>query len=566
MTEPVIGIDLGTTLSVVAWLDNNGTPKTIPNEEGELVTPSVVFFDTSETIVGREAVKAAEFDPQLVATFAKRNMGDDAYEKEIGGCHFPPEVIQALVLRKLKRDAEAKLGPISKAVITVPAYFTEPRRKATQDAGRLAGLDVIDIINEPTAAAIAYGVEQGFLTVDGKTKQSERVLVYDLGGGTFDVTLMEISSGQFNAIATAGDVHLGGIDWDERLAAHLAGQFSNEHGVDLTEDLAGWEKLLRLAADTKYSLTARDQAPVAVAHEGQSVRLKISRAEFEDLTADLLDRTRLTVKRMMKEAGMSWDDITRLLLVGGSSRMPMVRSMLEKESGKVADRSLSLDEAVAHGAAIYAAILARDGPSQAPDSFSVGNVSSHHLGVLGLDPKTQQQQRGIMIPRNTPLPATKSRSFETFRDGQQSVTVSVVEGGTDTGEGATPIGKCVVRDLPAGLPRGTQVRVQFQYRGDGRLEVAADLPAAKRGARMTIERNAGMSEEDIADWTELLADGFNLDDFGDPADLSNEELDAILDENDDEIQQVIPAKDNAEGEEPRGDDAGLDDFLKNMDS
>ena len=217
--EPAIGIDLGTTYSVLAHLDGDGKPRTVPNDEGETITPSAVFFDRDAPVVGREALRAAELEPQRLARFAKRDVGQRQFGKSICGRTFPPEVIQALVLAKLKQDAGLKLGEFRKAVVTVPAYFNEPRRKATQDAGRLAGLEVIDIINEPTAAAIAYGFEHRFLAADGSANGRERVLIYDLGGGTFDVTLMDIDGSEFRAVAIAGDVYLGGIDWDERIAA-----------------------------------------------------------------------------------------------------------------------------------------------------------------------------------------------------------------------------------------------------------------------------------------------------------------------------------------------------------
>ena len=242
-TAPV-GIDLGTTFSVVAYLDPTGRPCTIPNAEGDLITPSVVLFDGSSTVVGKEAVKAASMEPDRIAAFAKRDMGSMFYSKKVGGENLPPEVIQSLILEKLKRDAELKLGPIHKAVVTVPAFFNEPRRKATQDAAQLAGLEILDIINEPTAAAIAFGHQIGFLDAKGQARGKETILVYDLGGGTFDVTLMEIQGTDFTAIATGGDVYLGGIDWDRRLADYISEKFKEKHhGFDPRNDAAGLHKV-----------------------------------------------------------------------------------------------------------------------------------------------------------------------------------------------------------------------------------------------------------------------------------------------------------------------------------
>lgn len=504
--EPAVGIDLGTTFSVVAFVDRDGKPRTIDNEEGESTTPSVVFFDKTGTVVGREAVKAAEFEPERVAQFAKRNMGDVGYRKVILGRKYPPEAIQALVLEKLKRDAARKIGEFSKAIVTVPAYFNEPRRKATQDAGRMAGIDVIDIINEPTAAAIAFGVEQGFVTSEGESKERELILVYDLGGGTFDATLMEIDGSNFNTVATLGDVYLGGVDWDGRLVDLLARQFEEEHGIDPRHNDAAREQLTHEASEAKRSLSAREETMVPFSHEAFRSRLKVTRAEFEELTADLLDRTRLTINRLLKDAEVTWADVSRLLLVGGSTRMPMVQRMLESESGLQVDRSLSPDEAVAHGAAVYAGILLRRGEAY-EKGVSVRNVNSHHLGIIGIDTRTGDPRRHVMIARNTRLPAAQASKFTTSKDGQRSVAVSVVEGGTDTGEGSTEIGKCVVTDLPPDLPKGTPVLVIFQYGSDGRLTVRAEVPDVQSKAHMVIDRTSGLSDSEVEQWQSKIREG-----------------------------------------------------------
>jgi len=507
--EPAIGIDLGTTFSVVAALDEGGRPKTLLNEEGELITPSAVFFDRERAIVGREALKAAELEPERLASFAKREMGADVFHKSICGQAFPPDVIQAVVLNKLKHDAERHLGAFTKAVVTVPAYFNEPRRKATQDAGRMAGLDVIDIINEPTAAAIAFGVKEGFVGPDGHSKKPERVLVYDLGGGTFDVTLMSIQGSKFDAIATAGDVYLGGIDWDQRIAEHLATAFQKEHSFDLRSNPADLEKLLQLAIEAKKSLTARDETTVPLSHDKAKSRIKLSRADFESFTGDLLDRTRLTVRRLLKDASLAWSDVTRVLLVGGSTRMPMVQRMLEEESSLKVDRSISPDEAVAHGAAVYAGMLLKSGDAVA--GISVKNVNSHDLGVLGVDPETQRPRRKMMIPRNTPLPAAVKKPFRTARDGQKAVLVQVVEGGTDSGANSTPIGNCIVSDLPE-MPAGTPIQVTFKYGNDGRLSIQAELPTLNRSANLTIERASGIPDSEIEDWAACIHEGLGVPD------------------------------------------------------
>jgi molecular chaperone DnaK len=502
-----VGIDLGTTFSVIAHLDSAGRPWTIPNAEGDLITPSAVFFDGDNAVVGKEAIKAAVLAPEDVAQFMKRDMGCAVYGKPIHGEHLPPEVIQSFILDKLRRDATLKLGEFSKVVITVPAFFNEPRRKATQDAGSLAGLDVIDIINEPTAAAIAFGVQQGFLTAKGESKQTERIVIYDLGGGTFDVTLMEIDGRHYNAIATAGDVCLGGIDWDRRIVDYVAEQFSKKNrGGDPRQNPAGMQRLLREAEDAKRTLSTRDQTTITFEHAGDAVRVPLTRQQFEEMTADLLDRTRFTVTNLLKEAGRKWDDITRLLLVGGSTRMPMVQRMVEQVSGKKPDRSLSADESVAHGAAIYAGLILASEAGSRPE-FHVRNVNSHNLGVLGIEKATGRPRNQVMIPRNTSLPATRASRFATHRVNQTSVAVNVVEGGDASGNNATAIGKCVIRGLPDGLPAGAPVEVTFNYGKDGRLTVTARLPGLQKEATSEIERASGMTADTLSSWNQRLHNG-----------------------------------------------------------
>lgn len=502
-----IGIDLGTTFSVIAYLDSTGRPCTIPNAEGDLITPSVVLFDGAATVVGKEAVKAAGIEPDRIADFAKRDMGNMFYSRKVGGEQLPPEVIQSMVLEKLKRDAELKLGPIDKVVVTVPAFFNEPRRKATQDAAQLAGLQTLDIINEPTAAAIAFGHQVGFIDAKGQSHQKEVILVYDLGGGTFDVTLMEINGSDFKALATGGDVFLGGVDWDRRLVDHIAEKFKEKnHGFDPRSDAAGLHRLMREAEDVKRALTARDQIAITFEHVGHNLRLPITRTEFETMTADLIERTRFTVRWVLSEAKMTWKDVTRLLLVGGSTRMPMVQKVLEEESGLKVDRSLSPDEAVAHGAALYAGYLISKADPEAPlkSNMSVSNVNSHDLGVLSKDSTTGRPLNSIIIPRNSTLPVTKGKRFRTARQGQKNIAINVIEGGDSAGRNSTQIGRCVIDDLPPDLPAKTIVEVLFTYQENGRLTVEGRLPDLQRKAILYIERAAGLDEAKLKEWDERL--------------------------------------------------------------
>lgn len=501
-----VGIDLGTTRSVVAHLDTLGRPCTVQNLEGDATTPSVVFFDRNSIVVGKEALKAAEYEPDRVVQFAKRELGKKDLRIPVAGIQLPPEVVQALILRKLKEDAVHRLGELDQCVVTVPAYFNEPRRKATQDAGKLAGLNVVEIINEPTAAALAYGVQRGFVNPDGRAESLETVLVYDLGGGTFDVTLMEILDNKYTAIATAGDVYLGGMDWDQRIMDHVSEQFLIQYGVDPRKNASNRQRLLTEAEDAKRSLSQREEVVVRFAMNGNRIQVPLDRRQFENLCGDLLDRTLMTTRKALKESGRKWKDVSRLLLVGGSSRMPMVQEMLESESDLKVDRSLSADESVAHGAAIYAGILMST-TQRLVSNITVQNVSSHDLGLLGVDKNTGSQRRSIMIPRNAPLPCKQGKRFATSRKNQSSVSVKIVEGGDDQGRHSTLIGNCVVRDLPADLPAATPVDVFFKYSTDGCLQVGATLPTVGTSATMTIERDSGLSADEMDLWARRIDAG-----------------------------------------------------------
>lgn len=533
-----VGIDLGTTYSVVATLDAQGRPMTVQNSEGDATTPSVVLFERSEIIVGREAVKLAAHEPDAVAAYAKRDIGASRFGRALRGTHLPPEVVQSLVLAKLRSDAELKLGDIRDVVITVPAYFNEPRRKATQDAGKLANLNVLDIINEPTAAAISYGVAEGFLTGEGEAKSEEVVLVYDLGGGTFDVTLMRLEGHNYTALATAGDVFLGGLDWDRRIIDFVSERFAEEHdGIDPREDASALIRLAKEAEDAKRALSAREEVKITFEHEGKLLRTPLSRRQFELITKDLLERTRFTSRTVLRDGGMEWKDVSRLLLVGGSSRMPMVTEMLAKESGLTPDRSLAADEAVAHGAAIYAGFL-RAGQAGSVHVSSVGkitNVSSHDLGVMGTEPATGRPRRRTIIARNTKLPAKGGGRFATQKDNQKTVVVKVVEGGDDSGKNSTPIGVCRVTDLPPNLPAKTPVDVIFKYEENGRITVRARLPEANRNATLEIKRDSGLTDEDLAMWAERIRDHRLLPEAGDlVAEEVEEEVAAVFDDVDED--------------------------------
>jgi molecular chaperone DnaK len=506
-----IGIDLGTTYSVVAYLDATGRPTTVLNGTGDLLTPSALFFDDDGVVVGKEAVKNCVFAPDSYVECFKRDMGSEYGRRSIRGVKVPPEILSAFVLERLKQDAERRLGPISQAVITVPAFFDETRRKATQDAGRLVNLEVLDIINEPTAAAVAYGYMHGRFS-DGAThadSKPTRILVYDLGGGTFDVTILELAGTQFRTLATDGDVLLGGKDFDERLVNYIAEQFVAAQGIDPRSDPQDAAQLWIDAQEAKHTLTERSKATVVCIHAGVRMRIEVTRERFEDLTRDLVERTETTTALVVKQAGLTWPQIDRVLLVGGSGRMPMIGQMLRKVTGKELDCSLSLDEVVAHGAALYASMLGGNTTVPPERRCKLVNVNSHSLGVVGTHARTQQKINAILIPKNTPLPCRASRTFWTAHANQQAVQVVVVEGESWRPEACITLGECVVRDLPPGLPQSTAVEVEYAYSADGRISVSARVPSIRYSQHVEIQRNAGRDLSNLDAWRARLCKGSN---------------------------------------------------------
>ncbi|HVA46779.1 MAG TPA: Hsp70 family protein [Pirellulales bacterium] len=506
---PAVGIDLGTTYSAVAYLDPQGRPVCLPNVEGDLLTPSVVLFDDDGVVVGKQAVAAASLEPERVAESVKREMGGKHYHRQINGRWLPPEVISAFILQRLKGDAERKLGPVRKAVITVPAYFDETRRRATMDAGKLAGLEVLDIINEPTAAAIVYGYQAGFLDRSGTVAEgkSVRVLVFDLGGGTFDVTLVEIGTQSFKALATDGDVLLGGKDWDEKLGEIAAERLKAQIGEDPRNDPATRHELLFAAEAAKRMLSERTKATLVVHHGGKRLKVDVTRQEFEEATLPLVLRTRTSTELVVLQAGMAWQDIDRVLVVGGSTRMPMILKVLAELAGRAVDHSVAPDEAVAQGAALYAdLLLQKQGAGGGHTQFSVTNVNSHSLGVVGVDAESRSRVNRVIIPKNTPLPRSKTKRFKTFKANQANVKVTVLEGESEVPDACIEVGTCVIRDLPPNLPAGWPVEVRYSYQENGRLQVSAKLVG--HGAHVTAEfiRDNSLSDDDLLLWGQVLAD------------------------------------------------------------
>ncbi len=510
--DNLVGIDLGTTLSVIARLDKSGSAVTIPNRRGDPLTPSVVYLDGTKARVGETARIAAARHPGKTAVCVKREMGTPIYSRTVDGRQLRPETLSAIILRKLKQDAERRIGPISKAVITVPAFFDDTRRKATQDAGRIAGLEVLDIINEPTAAALSYAAVQAQAEHGGAGRILEipggkmTAVVYDLGGGTFDVTVVELRAKRFETLATDGEVQLGGKDWDERIVGFLAKKFQGQFDVDPTEDAGRSDAMAALAEESKKLLSDLDTAPIEVTYRGNTLSLELSRGEFEQMTSDLLTRTRVVAQLVVRnQAKLGWDQIDRVLLVGGSTRMPMVKRMLRELTGAEPDDSLDADQVVAQGAAIHAAILAakadegelalaEDLKKELREVEPIA-VNSHSLGVVAVH--EGERINAVLIPKNTQLPAAASQVFQTRHASATAIRVKVLEGEAPEAEHNIQIGECCITGLPPGLPQGSPVQVRVAYDANGRVSVMALDMTHGRFAQAEIERQNRLTEEDI---------------------------------------------------------------------
>jgi molecular chaperone DnaK len=504
----LIGIDLGTTFCAVATLDEHGQAITLPNLDGEMLTPSAVLIEDGNAIVGQSARDVALEQPDRVAMLIKRSMGHAKFTNPVAGRDFRPETLSAIILKKLVQDAERRLGPISKAVITVPAYFDDTRRKATKDAGRIAGIDVLDIIDEPTAAALAYSFQKAQCPAELKPGEplpiaEQTVLVYDLGGGTFDVTLVRLSRHRFESLAIEGDVRLGGKDWDDRIVEFVANKFKTQHDVDPRTDPLALAALNQAAERAKRTLSKLQQTNITCSCGGKVLTVQLSRAEFETITRDLLMRTRLTTQQVLQHAKLGWDKVDRILLVGGSTHMPMTGRMIADLSGKTPDASLAVSEVVARGAALHAGIVAaRQGELVGGDVLEeLGdvveiNVNSHSLGIEVR--KDKDRLNDILIPKNTQLPTKATRIYRTVLENQPRVRVHVLQGDAPQAEMCISIGECWIDGLPPNLPKNSPVQVVCGVGANGLIEVTAQDMTSGKSAHTQIHRASGLTEEEIA--------------------------------------------------------------------
>lgn len=501
----MIGIDFGTTYSAVATVDAAGRAVTVPNREGEVLTPSAVYFSRDgQAVVGQAAQDLQLDEPERVASVIKRRIGYADYGRPVAGRLFRPETLAAVILRKLASDAEAALGPITGCVITVPAYYDDTRRKATMDAGRIAGLPVVDILDEPSAAALAYLAEQ-------HNPKPETIMVYDLGGGTFDVTFVHVSRQRFQVLAIEGDVRLGGKDWDDRLVELASDRFRTEMGSDPREDAHSLAALQAAAERTKRALSKVDQASLMVNHAGHRRSIPLTRSEFENRSRDLLARTRWTCQQALSAAGLAWEKVDRVLLVGGSTHMPMVRRMLRELTGQEPDSRLAVSEVVARGAAVHAALSAQrqpEHPTPLPASWAdvvEVSVNAHSLGVEVR--QNGQKLNDKLIPKNTQLPAFAQRTYYTVREDQRRVRVRILQGEAQQAEACIPVGECWIEGLPARLPKGSPVEVSCGVRENGRIVVTARDRRSGLAARAEIHRPGGLTDAQVADeaaWVQSL--------------------------------------------------------------
>jgi molecular chaperone DnaK len=480
----VIGIDLGTTNSVVAVMEG-GEPVVIPNAEGSRTTPSVVAFSkTGERLVGQIAKRQAITNPDRTVISIKRKMGSN-YKVNIDGKEYTPQEISAMILQKLKAEAESYLGEkVTQAVITVPAYFNDSQRQATKDAGKIAGLEVLRIINEPTAASLAYGLDK---------EENQTILVYDLGGGTFDVSILELGDGVFEVKATNGNNHLGGDDFDQRIIDYLADQFMKEHGIDLRKDKMAAQRLKDAAEKAKIELSGvmstNINLPFITATENgpQHLDVTLTRAKFDELTADLVEKTMGPTRQALKDAGLEPKDIDKVILVGGSTRIPAVQNAIKSLTNKEPHKGINPDECVAIGAAIQAAVLAGE----------VKDVVLLDVTPLSLGIETLGGVFTKLIERNTTIPTKKSQIFSTAADNQTTVDIHVLQGEREMAAYNKTLGRFQLTDIPP-APRGVpQIEVTFDIDANGIVHVSAKDKGTGKEQKITITSSSGLSEEEI---------------------------------------------------------------------
>lgn len=529
-----VGIDLGTTYSCIAWLNEFGQPVTIPNQEGELSTPSVVFFDGDHPVVGTEAMRNAIASPDRVVQHAKRYMGNAQKYWKIGDTRYTPIHISGMILRKLISAAQEQIGEISEAVITVPAQFSDAQRHATMQAGHAAGLERIEMINEPVAAALCHvlgneGLAFTELAID------QQLLVFDLGGGTLDLAIVKYKTNEVRVIASDGDLELGGLDFTKVLVDAAAERFIAEFGDDPRSNRGSLQFLSLEAEQAKRSLSVRPKAAITVQHEGHRKTYQIAQTEFESLSRKLIQRCEEVTRRILKDNKFGWAHIDVVLTTGGASRMPMIRESLKKLSGRTLNSSLSPDQSIAHGAAYYAGMLLSNqqytrtvfnsAASSRLAKIKQQSVNARALGILIRDEASGNRVPHFLIPANTPLPVARTHVFGTVVANQNRVHVRIVESGAGADRPPTVLGDCEITDLPPNLPEGTEIEVTISYDHQARVHVAAREPISgcraeaeiirQENVNSQLEQQPGPEDDDSLDLHSIAGD--NLPDVNSPA-------------------------------------------------
>lgn len=494
-----IGFDLGTSTSASATIEQFGNPVVLPDAHGVQMVPSVLFFDDSVR-VGTDAFNQRHQALDNYVEGFKRDIGKPHASKQIRSHQVPPEVLTGFLIEHLAENTRRRVGDFTDIVATVPAYFDERQRTATRRAVSLAGLDTLEVINEPTAAAIAAGFQR---LAKSEIRAGHKILVYDLGGGTFDATLLEVDGKVFRTLGTDGEVYLGGRDFNERIVNMISDRFLVDHGVDPRCDPADAIRLSHAARALKHDLTTREEVSLSFEHAGLSEQFTLSRSLFEEAISPLIERSLMTCQATLSDAGLVADDVDEILLVGGSSQIPMVRQRLEQEFGQRVSAVADPDQLVAKGAALYAAVIT-DHPSLPPRSrFEVVNVNAHSLGIQGVDLQTKQPVNQIMIQRNTPLPTSSSMQFSTVRDGQPNISVRLLEGESEDPTYCTPLGQCIIQ-LDAELPKSTAVLVKCRYDASGTISVVAKVPSTGAMASTRWKREGLEILEPLDVWRKRL--------------------------------------------------------------